>query len=732
MRLHSTLLGALVPPAIGLVGLGCGGGSSGGGFVPPPNNSGTYGIPQREVVSGLTFPTTGPTQPSQYTIDRAFPGLSFSSPLFLTEIPDGSNRLVAVEQGGRIMAFPNQQSATQGQVQVFLDISARLITSGEEGLLGLAFAPDYATSGQLYVHYSADNPRRSIIARFRRSTANPMVGDPGSEEQVLVIPQPFANHNGGMLAFGPDGMLYISLGDGGSGGDPQNNGQDLSTLLGSMLRIDVRTQPYTVPADNPFVNQAGAAPEIWAYGLRHPWRFSFDRQNGELWVGDVGQGAREEISVVTPGANLGWRVYEGSVVYANPQNLPPTSFTQPVVDYDRGGGNAVIGGYVYRGSRVQSLVGRYLYADNGSGNVWLYDPSTRVTQVIGTMPNPSSFGEDAAGEVYLVSLGGAIYRVNESSGGVPSTFPQQLSQTGLFTDMNNLTPTAGLVEFDVNVSFWSDGARKRRWLALPGTSSAQFASTGPWSFPQGTVIVKHFEMDLVGGTSRRLETRVLINEAAGWAGYTYVWNANQTDATLDPGTGTTIPLQVPDGSGGTASIVYPVPSRAQCMTCHNQPAGTILGLRTEQMNRDFAYAAATDNQLRALGHVGLITPDPVSGSSHPALPRIDDISQPLELRAKAYLSANCSQCHQPGAVSPVAIDLRYQTGLAAMGLVNQAPTSGDLGLTNAARIRSGSKESSVLWERIRRRDGTTQMPPIATNRIDQAAVDLIGQWIDGM
>ena len=725
----TTLMGAVSAlGALGALAMGCGGGGGGGGGG---SAAAAYGLEQRETVQGLTFPGGGGGGGSPtLTLERAFPNLQFTQPIYVSEVPDGSGRLVVVEQAGRILAFPNQEAASAGQVQTFLDIRGRVSAGGEEGLLGLAFAPDYATSGQLFVHYSAAGPRRSVIARFQRSAVDPQLADPASEELVLSVAQPFSNHNAGMLAFGPDGMLYVALGDGGSGDDPQGHGQDLGTLLGALLRIDVRTRPYVVPADNPFLATPGARGEIWAYGLRNPFRFSFDRQTGELWLGDVGQGRREEIDLVTRGANLGWRLFEGSLSHLNPGGVPASSVTAPVLDYDRSRGASVIGGYVYRGARTPSLQGAYLYADYVSGQVRLLrrgaGGAVSQDELLGTLANPSSFGEDAAGEVLIVSHQGTLWRVVDGQQGGGS-FPQRLSQTGLFRDTAALTPAPGLVEYEVNVPFWSDGALKRRWIALPGTSSAGFAASGAWTFPPGTVLVKHFEVDAVGGR-RRLETRVLIHEVGGWAGYTYVWDPNGLDATLDAGAGTTIPVQLAAGA-----ITYPVPSRAQCLACHAPGAGSVLGVRTEQLARTFTYPnGVTDDQLRAWGHVGLVSPDPSGTAGLVALPRANDAGAGLEPRARAYLAANCAHCHQPGGPAAVGIDLRFQTPLAASGLLGVAPTRGDLGLANPALIRAGSKESSVLWERLRRRDGTTQMPPLASHRVDQAAVDLIGQWIDGL
>ena len=342
-------------------------------------------------------------------VEVAFPDLSFSNPLFLTHAGDGSNRLFVVERAGRILVFLNDPAVDSAAV--FLDIRERVLAGGEMGLLGLAFDPDFAANGHFYVNYTLADPRRTRIARFRVSAADPDRADGASEKVLLEFEQPFTNHNGGMLAFGPDGKLYIAAGDGGSANDPQNHGQRLDTLLGKILRID---PDGTIPPDNPFADAPGAHGEIWAYGLRNPWRMSFDRATGQLWAGDVGQGAREEIDVIVKGGNYGWRVYEGTRSNINPDNIPLSAFIAPVHEYGHDLGRSVIGGYVYRGSALPAFAGAYFYADFVSGRVWALrrdgsaDPDNAQ---VASVPSPSSFGEDEAGELYLTSFDGRIYRL---------------------------------------------------------------------------------------------------------------------------------------------------------------------------------------------------------------------------------------------------------------------------------------------------------------------------------
>lgn len=323
--------------------------------------------------------------------------------------------LYVVEQAGKIIRFEN--AATTHTSTEFLDIAKLVSTQGtEEGLLGLAFDPQFSQNGYFYVYYSAAQPRRSVIARYRTNLQT-MRAESASATIIMEVAQPYSNHNGGMIAFGPDGMLYIALGDGGSSGDPHNHGQDLTTLLGSILRIDVRGgQPYSIPSDNPFVGRPdGARGEIWAYGLRNSWRFSFDRHTGALWAADVGQNQWEEIDIIVKGGNYGWRLFEGKHEYDNPQRLQAKTYIAPIHEYahDESGGLSVTGGYVYRGQRVPALQGDYLYGDFVSGHVWAlrYD-GQQVTrnQRLGNVSNLASFGEDRDGEVYLVSLRGSIWK----------------------------------------------------------------------------------------------------------------------------------------------------------------------------------------------------------------------------------------------------------------------------------------------------------------------------------
>ncbi len=340
----------------------------------------------------------------------------FDSPVHVVAPPGDSHRLFVVEQGGTVRVVRD------GRVlpEPFLDVSADTSGGGEQGLLSLAFSPDYARDRLVYVDYT-DLSGDTRVVEFAASASNPDRADPGSRRELLSVDQPFANHNGGLLIFDPDGMLIVGLGDGGSGGDPGNRAQDLGTLLGKLLRIDPHPsggRPYGVPRDNPFVDRSGARPEIWAYGLRNPWRFSFDRDTGDLYLADVGQNQWEEVNVVPrsaqSGANYGWRAFEGLEQF-RPQRVDTSRLVRPVLVYDHGGGRcSITGGFAYRGT-LAALRGRYLYADVCAGTVWSIPAGTAAGPAPRVEPfrggSPVSFGENEAGELYVVSHNGEVWLV---------------------------------------------------------------------------------------------------------------------------------------------------------------------------------------------------------------------------------------------------------------------------------------------------------------------------------
>jgi len=349
---------------------------------------------------------------SEVVLEPLFAEQSFDRPVAMLQLPQGSSDWYVVEKGGTIERVSGE--GLKAKRQLFVDLRDRVEAGpNEAGLLGMAFHPDFATNGEVFLSYTRANPLTSVLSRFVSHDGG-LTLDPASEAVILTVPQPYSNHNGGQIAFGPDGYLYYGLGDGGSAGDPQGNGQNTDTLLGAMLRLDVGGDlPYAIPADNPFAD-GGGRPEIYAWGLRNPWRWSFDRQSGELWVGDVGQNEWEEIDRVRKGDNLGWNRWEGSHCYAADSCLA-TGVVMPVVDYSHSLGCSVTGGYVYRGKALPWLQGRYLYGDFCSGRIWELDSeNTREGARILLLSGKriASFAQDRVGELYILDYGsGRIFRL---------------------------------------------------------------------------------------------------------------------------------------------------------------------------------------------------------------------------------------------------------------------------------------------------------------------------------
>jgi uncharacterized repeat protein (TIGR03806 family) len=672
-----------------------------------------------------------PTEGTGVALTRVFPSLpAGSSVVGLLQAPGAAGRWYVVEQAGRVFAF-NNSAAVAARAQV-LDIRARVSSGGELGLLGMAFHPSFATNGQVFLSYTG--PRRagmseaavSRLSRFRSRDGGATI-DPASEEVLLEISQPYSNHNGGHIAFGPDGLLYLGMGDGGSGGDPMRHGQNLNSLLGKFLRIDVnRTstgRAYGIPADNPFAT-GGGAPEVYAWGLRNPWRWSFDRATGALWAGDVGQGALEEVDVIRRGGNYGWNVMEGTRCY-NAATCNRAGLILPVAEYDRSLGVSITGGYVYRGSRVPWLVGSFLFADFQTGRVWrvAYDAmgaSSRQELAMSGV-NVSTFGEGVDGEVYVVSYGdGRIFRVDPGATTPTDTVPATIRATGCVSATNPLLPATGLVPYAPNAPFWSDGADKERFMALPDGGRITVGADGDWSFPVGTVLVKNFSH-----LGRRIETRLMVRHADGdWAGYTWRWNDAQTDAALVRGS------DARDLPGG---LRWYYPSRAECLACHTTGAGRTLGLETVQLNGNLRYAQTgrTANQLATLDHLGMFAaPLPAAPAM---LPRLADPygGAPAEQRVRAYLHTNCAQCHRPGGTGRGPGDFRHVTLPAMWGVCNVAPATGDLGVAGARLLLPGDPARSVISLRMRA-TGVHRMPPISSGVVDAAGVALFDAWVSSL
>lgn len=663
----------------------------------------------------------GPSPTGELGLENAFPDVSAWGAVGMRQMPGDDDTRIIAEKSGRLIIMRDGRKLEQP----WLDISDRVRDQGEQGLLGFDIHPDHTTNGYVYVSYSASDGD-TVIARFERLDSDRL--DPDSEFEILRRDQPAGNHNGGEVIFGPDGMLYFGFGDGGSQNDPDHNGQNTSTWLSSILRLDVDgASPYAIPSDNPFADEncnesAGtgdACPETWAYGFRNPWRMSFDLETGELWVGDVGQLLWEEVDKVVAGGNYGWRCREGAHDFRpdDPECAGQT-LIDPEFEYDHSDGNcAVTGGYVYRGSRVPELYGSYIFGDSCSGNIWAVRDG--VGRKLDVPKTPMwTFAQDRDGEVYIMA--GAISRFTSTAndGEGPAA---RLSQTGCFDSEDPSQPAPGLVPYQVTLPFWSDTATKDRWLALPDGQEITREDDGQWSFPPGSVLAKIMRVD-----GQPVETRLLMRHDEGnWAGYSYEWQTDGSDAQrLDAG-------KVVDL--GSQDWIFPGPG--ECMRCHTGGDQRALGLEDEMLNRSWLYpqSGRLANQLDTLDHIGLFSNGfGQPGASLPELPALDDERFSLEQRARAWMHVNCANCHRPAGGTNVDMDLRWGRSLEQTRICEVLPVGDDLGITDALRLAPGQPERSLIVARSQLRDKMLQMPPIASHLVDQDGLAILDAWISDM
>ena len=726
-------------PALALVAAvtACGGSSGGGGgSAPPPRGNPDLGLDRRPANSTCVAPSPTAAPSAGIVLEPVFASLTFEQPLALLQAPGDGSRWLVLEKTGRVLAFDDDPSVTDADVVEVVDLNDHFTVDdrSEGGLLGMAFHPDFADNGEVFLSWTEGPPMISVVARF--DSPDRLTIDAGSREDVVRLDQPFENHDGGQISFGPDEFLYVGFGDGGSGGDPDGHAQDTTDLLGAMLRLDVDGgAPYAIPPNNPFAGSPHCTadpdapgedcPEIYAWGLRNPWRWSFDSQTGALWVGDVGQGSREEIDIVELGGNYGWNCREGAIPYAGTTAAAcslVSGLIDPVHDYGRTEGSSVTGGYVYRGTAIPSLAGNYVFGDYGSGRIWrlVGDSSGAFSaeQLIDTTLAIASFAEGLDGELYVVDIvGGDLYRiVDDGSAPVDPPVADRLSATGCVNPADPRLPSDGLIPYDVAAPFWSDGATKERWLAIPDGSTIAVGPDGDFSFPDGAVLMKHFRLD-----GMLVETRLFMQHAdAGWAGYSYRWNEQQTDATLVEG-GAVVDV---------AGQPWIFPSGDECLQCHTSAAGFTLGLETAQLDHDFTYPGTrrTANQLDTLDGIALFA-SPLPAPPSPPLVDPYGAAAPLGERARAYLHTNCAQCHRRAGPAPGALDLRAGVALADTNACDALPEAGDLGLGAAARIIApGEPDLSVLLSRLERRDAHA-MPPLASSIADAAGAASIRDWV---
>lgn len=687
------------------------------------------GWPQAQRVKWTTSRLVGsPDPPSKYRLTRAFEKFVFKEPVFIAQDPTSDRFLVAEYTPGKIYSFRPEDAA--GTKDLFLDM--------KRGISAFSFHPKYAENGYVFVFSHLDEkikgPQRSRVSRFQlEQGSNPPRVRPDSE--TIIVEWPARGHNGGEAVIGPDGYLYITTGDGTSGSDPKGTGQGVDDLLAVMMRLDVdhpdSGRNYSIPKDNPFVGVKGARGEIWAYGFRNPWRFSFDPHTGQPWVGDVGQDLWEMIELVDRGSNHGWSVMEGTHSFHPNAKRGPTPFKPPVVEHHHTEARSITGGYVYQGDKFPELRDVYIYGDYQYGKMWglRYDHTAKKVawhdQLADTTVKMSSFGLGRDGSFYALDYDrGEVYQLERQPPAAPlPPFPRKLSETGLFASVAKHQVAPGVIPYEINAPFWSDGAHKERFFALPDSAQVAFHESKDWEFDDGAVTVKTFSLDMEEGkpdSRKRIETRIVLKQDDRWVGYTYVWNDEQTEATLVDAGGLDRTFTI-KGRAGVRQQVWHYPSRNECMFCHSRAAGFVLGLTTPQMNRK--------DQLRTLASMGLFkTGLPKPPSAYAAYPDPFNPKADLSARVKTYLQVNCSMCHVADGGGNSLIELGYKTPLAKAKMLNEPPIHDTFDINNALLVAPGDPARSVLYYRMSHR-GRGQMPPTSTNRVDQAGARLLREWI---
>lgn len=684
--------------------------------------------------------TGSPEPPPPYTVERTFEKIEWKAPLYLAPAP-GSDDLVVVLQGGEAerpakIVRVADDPATE-TVEPVLEMDRRLI-------YGLTFHPHFEQNGYVFVFSNGpwDQPdRANRISRFTAMPSAPLKLDAASE--LAILEWPSAGHDGGDLAFGADGMLYIASGDGTGDSDTLDSGQDVDNLLGSVLRIDVDhptdERPYSIPPDNPFVELEGARPEIWAIGLRNPWRMSVDRKTGDLWVGNNGQDQWETAHLIRRGDNCGWSVFEGSHPFYLHRQRGPTPIVPPTIEHPHSEFRSLTGGVVYYGSALPELDGTYVYGDYATGKIWgARHADGKLTwrqELADTTLQIAGFRVDQRGELLIVDHGGGIYRlIRRTEAPKEAPFPKKLSETGLFASATEHRLAPGVIPYEINAPAWADGATSERHIALDGAEQIGYTSTGGWNFDDGAVVVQTLSLPVVtdGSTeSRRIETRLLVRRHNEWNGYSYRWNDEQTDAVLVDREGAEGEIALCDDrqAGSNARQFWRFPSRTECLTCHSRAANYVLGLSEVQMNRPRGTDRRGENQLEVLQQLGALKEPlakPVGEMAHLVDPR--DTNAALEARARSYLHANCSACHVAAGGGNARLELSFTTSVDATNLLEARPQHDTFGIVNAMLVAPGSPDQSVLLHRLARR-GRGQMPPLALSRVDESALELFRQWI---
>jgi putative heme-binding domain-containing protein len=720
---------------------------------------------------------TGSPEPAHaYTTEEVFAQVPLASVLDMVPVP-GLEQWVFVQNNGQLVVTPTDVTTVQSSIA--LDLKA--LHSSCDHAYGIAFHPQFASNRIVFITYTNGDKLDdgSRLSRFKVVQDKPLRIDQASEE--VIITWRSGGHNGAAMQFGTDGFIYLTTGDSEvpAPPDPLKTGQDISDLLASVLRIDVDHREagknYAVPKDNPFLDKPKARPEIWAYGLRNPWKISFDRVTGKLWCGDVGWEQWENVYLIERGGNYGWSAMEGNNSIF-PERLGPTPISPPVVTHSHSEAASITGGFVYRGKQFPDLVGAYIYGDWETGKVWaLWHDGQHITrheEIADTPYKIVTFGQGEDGELYFAHWNekSSLHRfIRNPQAGKTSAFPRKLSETGLFADVAKQTPAAGVLEFQVQAEMWADGAIAKRFIALPSpvadpslngkrktendtpttaaidaearsnatvtASASPMIETKLWSkkdgsldskmtWPKDAVLAKTIAMPLEQAkpaTAINIETQLLHFDGVAWNAYSYRWNDAGTDAELvgDAGDERRVTLKSSLQPEGEHSHNYRFHSRAECMRCHTMWTGFTLGIHPEQLLAPEKLIAAglMDESFAKQSPARLVNPH--------------DEKATLEARARSWLHANCAHCHRKDGGGAVPMRLNAELSLVDMNAIDAKPTRGDFGMSDAKIIVSGNPWSSVLLHRIAQ-TGTGHMPMLGTSSVDEEGVALLVKWIDSL
>ncbi len=667
----------------------------------------TQGLAERPLLAtALNFPLSGSVSNGNYTYEPAFPNLNgvFTSPIMVTN--DGLNDLIyVVDKKGTLSVFPNNSTVTQAQVITLLDISAEVRDYHEQGLLSIVFHPDFANNGYAYIYYiEGNNDNESDNGAFgdgvlERITINDVINPTSASAriEILRVPQSGPDHKGGMMQFHPStGEFFMSFGDGAYGDtaitptDPDrrtnNSAQDTSNLRGSFIRLIMRDTVntlglyYDIPSDNPFVDNSSVRDEIWSLGHRNPWRWAFDTASPyTLWETEVGQSGYEEVNIITKGDNYGWPICEGNIHRASNGGDPNNHYTcdgnltAPVGGYAHSTGSvAIIGGFVYQGTQLPALTGRFIYGDYVSKKIWSAAQNDTDVLVSDAFPsNLSSFGTDLNGEEVFISAHGEeynglsiIYRMIDSDVQA-AVIPDKLSETGIFANLATQFPSHGVIEYDVNSDGWFDGLKTRHFFAVPNNDTISFADTETWNLPVGSVLVKHLDLPTSDSAMSPFETSVLFRQNSGnWTAANYRWNSAGTDADLVTETVNETVSQY--FNGNIVNIEHAVRAGSGCTSCHiGTGSKEPLAIDTRQLNKNFDYQGVSDNQINLFKNIGLFTQNINSAQTYDAYPDPENTSADTNQRARAYLATNCAHCHDGGLM-----DMNYDTPIIDMDIMN--------------------------------------------------------------